>query len=83
MTMLWVKIIVVVLALLLVRALLRKASSAGTVERIAPEGERSDADVQELLRLDRKIEAIKVYRELHGVGLRQAKEAVEQLQRQL
>ena len=29
-----------------------------------------------------KIEAIKVYRALHGVGLKEAKEAVEQLAKQ-
>ena len=34
---------------------------------------------QEALRSGRKIEAIKIYREIHGVGLKQAKEAVERL----
>lgn len=33
--------------------------------------------VDELLRAGRKIEAIKAYRLLHGVGLKEAKEAVE------
>lgn len=37
------------------------------------------AEVQDLVRQGRKIEAIKVYRERMGVGLREAKDAVERL----
>ena len=37
--------------------------------------------VHELLRAGRKIEAIKAYRELTGVGLKEAKDAVEALER--
>ena len=35
--------------------------------------------VHELLRQDKKIQAIKVYRELTGAGLKEAKDAVEQM----
>lgn len=35
--------------------------------------------VRELLRQDKKIQAIKVYRELTGTGLKEAKEAVERM----
>jgi len=35
--------------------------------------------VAELVRLNRKIEAIKLYRELTGVGLKEAKEVVDRL----
>lgn len=40
----------------------------------------ADASPEQLLRAGRKIEAIKRYRELTGVGLREAKEAVEALE---
>jgi ribosomal protein L7/L12 len=39
----------------------------------------TDADVRRLIGVDRKIEAIKLYRQLHGVGLKNAKEAVERI----
>ena len=38
--------------------------------------------ILQLLQANRKIEAIKVYRETTGVGLREAKQAVEDMQRQ-
>lgn len=37
-------------------------------------------EIQKLLRANRKIEAIKVYRERHGVGLAEAKAAVERIE---
>lgn len=37
------------------------------------------AEVRRLHAAGRKIEAIKIYRNLHGVGLKEAKEAVERL----
>lgn len=40
-------------------------------------------EIVELLRSGRKIEAIKLHRERTGLGLREAKEAVEALERQL
>jgi hypothetical protein len=46
-----------------------------------------EAHVQEriepLLREGRKIEAIKMYREIKGVGLKEAKDAVERYEREL
>ncbi len=39
-----------------------------------------DADVLQLMRDGKKIEAVKRYRELHGVGLKEAKDAVEALE---
>ncbi|MCP4203161.1 MAG: hypothetical protein GY769_14660 [bacterium] len=44
-----------------------------------PAGQGSLADVERLVRARRKIEAIKLYREIHGVGLKEAKEGVEAL----
>ncbi len=37
-------------------------------------------ELQNLINADRKIEAIKVYREIYGVGLKEAKDAVEAMQ---
>jgi ribosomal protein L7/L12 len=39
-------------------------------------------DVQALIQQGKKIDAIKLYRQLHGTGLKDAKEAVEKLERQ-
>lgn len=43
-------------------------------------GKASNEDVLRLLRSGEKIHAIKCYREIHGVGLKEAKEAVEKIQ---
>ena len=46
--------------------------------------DESRIEVTRLLREGQKIQAIKAYREQHpGVGLREAKEAVEEMQREL
>jgi hypothetical protein len=42
-------------------------------------GAGTDADVERLARAGQKIWAIKVYREIHGCGLKDAKEAVEKI----
>jgi ribosomal protein L7/L12 len=39
----------------------------------------SDADVAHLVAIGRTLDAIKLYRELHGGGLTAAKEAVERI----
>lgn len=41
-----------------------------------------EARIRELLRARKKIEAIKEYRTHHGSGLKEAKEAVEEMERQ-
>jgi ribosomal protein L7/L12 len=40
-------------------------------------------EIQDLLRRGRKIDAIKVYRERTGLGLKEAKDAVEEIERGL
>ena len=47
------------------------------------EGQESAADVDRLLQLGHKIEAIKVYRTIHRVDLKAAKDAVEKRQREI
>jgi ribosomal protein L7/L12 len=68
---------VVVLALLS-----RRGEAPGTPGRagVAPP---SPAQIDDLLRTGRKIEAIKVYRRLHGVDLKTAKDAVDARAREL
>ena len=48
-----------------------------------PSGQETAADVERLLMMGRKIDAIKVYRAVHGVGLKEAKQAVDELVRRL
>jgi len=44
-----------------------------------PPGQGSDADVERLVALGRKIDAIKLYREIHGTDLTRAKDAVDKI----
>ena len=46
------------------------------------EGEETDSDVERLIQMNRRIEAIKVYRKLHQVDLKTAKDAVDKLSEQ-
>ena len=64
--------IVVVVVIVLV---LKNGSSAAP--DLPPEG-TTDDDIRELAQT-RKIQAIKWYRAIHGVGLKEAKDAVEKL----
>jgi ribosomal protein L7/L12 len=49
----------------------------------AGHAEIEDAEIDELLRRDQLIAAIKRYRELSGLGLREAKDAMEARRRKL
>jgi ribosomal protein L7/L12 len=44
-----------------------------------PPGQGSDADVERLVALGRKIDAIKLYREIHRSDLKTAKDAVDEM----
>src|SRR5881396_225978 len=44
-----------------------------------PPGQGSDADVERLVALGRKIDAIKLYREIHGSDLKTAKDVVDRM----
>ena len=78
-------IVIAVIALLLLidavsRRRLENLRRAGVYPQ---EGHETPADVDRLIQLNKKIEAIKVYRTLHNVGLKDAKEAVERRQAEL
>jgi ribosomal protein L7/L12 len=55
----------------------------GVTEPDAPAPRGPAAEVENLIRAGRKIEAIKAWRESTGQGLREAKEAVEAIERRL
>ena len=44
-----------------------------------PAGQGSAADVERLVALGRKIDAIKLYRKIHGTDLKTAKEAIDKI----
>jgi ribosomal protein L7/L12 len=49
-----------------------------------PEAQTHEKDeIRQMLKANRKIEAIKLYRERHDVGLADAKTAVEQIEKEL
>ena len=59
--------------------LLRELNLVEKEEATLPDFDPVLNQVAELVRLNRKIEAIKLYRELTGVGLKEAKEVVDRL----
>jgi large subunit ribosomal protein L7/L12 len=60
----------------------RTSNNAATAISAMSPDERNNAIVS-LLKQGRKIEAIKLYREQTGLGLKEAKDAVEQIERDL
>jgi ribosomal protein L7/L12 len=74
-----ITILVIIAAVFAVNASRRwQRRHAEFARRPAP-GEATDADVERFVALGRKMTAIKLYREIHGVDLKTAKEAVEGL----
>ena len=58
----------------------QKAIARARADGVYPQpGAGTDADVERLLRAGQKIWAIKLYREIHACGLKDAKEAVERI----
>ena len=69
----------IVVAFLAVAALMRRG------ERVPPRDEATptESDIDQLITAGRKIDAIKAYRRLHGVDLKDAKDAVEERAKRL
>ncbi len=55
----------------------------GDAPAAAAQAPSVDADIREMLRTGNKINAVKRYRELTGAGLKEALDAVEQIERGL
>lgn len=68
-------IVVAGAVLLLLLALLRSGGDSPSIDLDTA----TEEDIRALLMAGHKIDAIKVYRRLHGVDLKAAKEAVERL----
>ena len=80
------KIAIAVLVIGFVLALLTRARSNERTSLPPARGPRPtsgkrDEIIRELLRSGRKIEAIKHYRQQYGTGLKEAKEAIERMER--
>jgi ribosomal protein L7/L12 len=80
-------LLIVILALVVILLLAANISNARRVQGLRvrglypEEGKEKDDDVLRLLKAGEKIMAIKCYRELHGLGIKKAKEAVELIER--
>lgn len=70
-------VVVGVVAVLLMLQLLFRSARPGEAENT--QGRQTMQDVERLVRSGHKIAAIKVYRTIHGCGLKEAKEAVDKL----
>jgi len=57
----------------------RRGDDLGQTGFSPPPGQGSDADVERLVALGRKIDAIKLYRRIHGADLKSAKDAVDKM----
>ena len=82
------KILVMVVGILIVVLLIDAANRArrGRLRECGlypPPGQGTDADVERLIMLGRKISAIKLYREIKHAGLKTAREAVARLTKDL
>jgi len=81
---LWIAAVLATLVLFLTLLLLRSRSPLAEARSrglCPPAGSGCDADVVELAARGEKLLAIRLYRELHGGGLKEAKEAVEAMLR--
>ena len=80
----WHIVGIVVLVVLLIdwfnRSKIKRAQASGLYPK---RGQGTDEDVKRLLSHGQKIMAIKLYREIHDVGLKDAKEAVERIAKEM
>src|SRR5437667_3845618 len=76
---LYIVVAVVVAALALNALNRRRTDDLRQTGFLPPPGQGSDADVERLAALGRKIDAIKLYREIHRTGLKTAKDAVDKI----
>jgi ribosomal protein L7/L12 len=62
-----------------VRGASRKKEALSRSGLLPEPGHGTDDDVRRLIEAREVVEAIKLYRDIHGVGLKEAKEAVERM----
>ena len=80
---LWIFVGLVGLFIIALIAASRRESQMRASGVLPPPGKATMADVERLIQLDQKIAAIKCYREIHNVGLAEAKNAVDTLASEL
>lgn len=75
-----IRLLLIVGAVLALGLLFKRVAEGGSAAdlRAVPQ---TDDGVRDLIRMGRKVSAIKLYRELHAVGLKEAKEAVDAMAR--
>lgn len=76
-------IALIVVGVWLLAASRRWRGQHAAMSRYPARGEGTDGDVERFVRLRRKMTAIKLYREIHNVDLKTAKEAVEEMARKI
>ncbi len=79
MTILYIVVAAVAAALALSVLNRRRTDDLRQTGLYPPPGQGSDADVERLVALGRKIDAIKLYRQIHGTDLKSAKDAVDKI----
>ncbi len=79
MTILYIVVAVVAAALALGVLNRRRTDDLRQTGLYPPPGQGSEADVERLVALGRKIDAIKLYRQIHGTDLKSAKDAVDKI----
>ena len=78
-----ITVLIIVAALFVLSWSRRLKERASTNHYYPRPGEGTDADVERFVRNGRKLTAIKLYREIHDVGLKTAKEAVDRMAAEL
>lgn len=79
MNALWIGLIVVGVFLAVFAFVLLRDAAARRSGLIPPKGQATMADVERLVRSGERIVAIRCYREIHQVGLAEAKKAIDDL----
>ena len=79
MTILYIVVAFAAVALALNAMSRRRTDDLRQTGLYPPPGQGSDADVERLVALGRKIDAIKLYREIHRSDLKTAKDAVDRM----
>ena len=79
MTILYIVVAFAAVALALNAMSRRRTDDLRQTGLYPPPGQGSDADVERLVALGRKIDAIKLYREIHRTDLKSAKDAVDKI----
>jgi ribosomal protein L7/L12 len=79
MTLVWIAVVVLGVLVVSFAFVAVRDSAARRSGLLPPAGRATMADVERLVRAGERIAAIRCYREIHHVGLAQAKKAIDEL----